>query len=50
MEVKNTTSLLVRYNFGVNETTRFGLLRGHHQVYNVGYMRLILMRAYVVRR
>jgi hypothetical protein len=45
----NTTSLLARYSFGVNETTCFGLLRGHHQVYNVGYRRLILMRACAVR-
>jgi len=30
---QNATSLLVGYSYGVNETTCFGLLGGHHQVY-----------------
>jgi len=29
------------YYVGVNETTCFGLLGGHHQVYNVGSKRLM---------
>jgi len=32
------------YYLGFNETTCFGLLGGHHQVYNVGCKRLIIMR------
>jgi hypothetical protein len=49
MEVKNTRGILARYSFGVNETARFVLIRGHHHVYKVGCRRLLLVRAYVVR-
>ena len=31
------------YQQGVNETTCFGLLGGHHQVYNFGSKRLKIM-------
>jgi len=30
---QNTTGLLAGCSYGVNETTCFGLLGGHHQVY-----------------
>jgi len=39
----NTTGLLAGFSYGVNETTCFGLLGGHHQVYSVSYRRLITM-------
>ena len=32
------------YSCGVNKTTCFGLLWGHHQVYNVSYRRLLIVR------
>ena len=44
MESKdNVDRIQVVYYRGVNETTCFGLLGGHHQVYNVGSKRQIMM-------
>jgi len=33
MKVRTQLRLLARCSYGVNKTTRFGLLGGHHQVY-----------------
>jgi len=33
MEVRTQPSILARCSYGVNKTTCFGLLGGHHQVY-----------------
>jgi len=33
---QNTTGLLAECSYGVDYTTYFGLLGGHHQVYPVG--------------
>ena len=40
---QNKTSLLAGCSYGVDETTCFGVLGGHHQVYSVGSKRLIIM-------
>jgi len=32
---QNTASLLAGYSYGVNKTTCFGLIGGHHQVYKM---------------